>query len=137
MQLTRVDLDSDVFRNHDFINWLSINKENLSVDLSVIVYLETLFWYLTKSLSIDDFELDLEEIQAGITPFDSSLAQDAAERAIKSILPFKHHARDFIIGSSSIQREAILLTYNIVHFLWMPKGTVTTPEKFIENYKKR
>ena len=84
MQLTRVDLDSDVFRNHDFINWLSINKENLSVDLSVIVYLETLFWYLTKSLSIDDFELDLEEIQAGITPFDSSLAQDAAERAIKS-----------------------------------------------------
>ncbi len=85
---------------------------------------------------MEDFGIDLKEIQANITPFDSSLAQDAAERAIKSILPFKHHARDFIIGSSSIQREAILLTYNIKHFSWMPKGTVTTPEKFIEKYKE-
>ena len=85
---------------------------------------------------MEDFGIDLKEIQASITPFDSSLAQDAAERAIKSILPIKHHARDFIVGSSSIQREAILLTYNIGHFAWIPKGTVTTPEKFIEKFKK-
>ena len=134
--MPRIDLDSNTFRNHDLINWLSINKEDISVDLSVIVYLETLFWYLTKSLSLEDFELDLKEIQATVTPFNPKLAQDAAKRAIKSILPFKHHARDFIIGTSAIQREAILLTYNISHFLWMPKGTVTTPEKFVEIYAK-
>lgn len=115
------------------MSWLNLNHDKISVGISIIAYLETLFWYLTKSLSIEDFQRDLDEIYAGVTPLDPSLAQSVAERAIPSVLPFRHHARDFIIGTSSIQREAILLTYNIAHFSWMPKGRVATPEKFIEH----
>lgn len=132
--ILRIDLDSNVFRNQALINWLSLQKERFSIGISVIVYLETLFWYLTKLLSTEDFELDLLEIKAVITPLDSSLAQLTAETAKTSLLPFRHHARDFIIGTSTVMRNAILLTYNVKHFTWMPEGTVTVPEQFLNEY---
>ncbi|MFQ6126018.1 MAG: hypothetical protein ACE5R6_15635 [Candidatus Heimdallarchaeota archaeon] len=132
--ILRIDLDSNVFRNQDFINWLILNKEAVSAGLSVIVYLETLFWYLTKSLSVADFELDLRTIRAVITPLDPPLAQITAETAKNSLLPFRHHARDFIIGSSALKRKAILLSYNSKNFTWMPEDTVTSPESFLDKY---
>ena len=101
--LLRIDLDSNVFRNQAFINWLSLNTEAISTGLSVIVFLETLFWYLTKSMSVEDFELDLQDIKAVVTSLDPPLAQITAETAKNSLLPFRHHARDFIIGSSALK----------------------------------
>jgi len=132
--ILRIDLDSNVFRNHAFINWLSLNKDQVSTGLSVIVYLETLFWYLTKNLSVEDFELDLHDIRAIITPLDPPLAQITAETAKNSLLSFRHRARDFIIGSSALKRKAILLTYNSKNFTWMPEDTKTSPESFLDKY---
>jgi predicted nucleic acid-binding protein len=132
--LLRIDLDSNVFRNQTFINWLTLNQAVLSTGLSVIVFLETVFWYLTRDLSVEDFQLDLQDLNAVVTPLDSSLAQLTAETAKTSLLPFRHHARDFVIGTSAVHRAAILLTYNLQHFTWMPSGTVTFPEQFLEDH---
>lgn len=128
----KLDIDSNIFRNQAFINWLILKKEEMSIELSIIVYLETLFFYLTRSLTIEDFENDLTDISAKIITLDKILAQNTTKNALKSKLPFKHHARDFIIGSAALKRGSILLSYNTRHFNWMPKGSILTPEMFLE-----
>ncbi|MHA1728301.1 MAG: type II toxin-antitoxin system VapC family toxin [Promethearchaeota archaeon] len=130
----KIDLDSNVFRNQSFINWLILNKEQISVQLSVIVYLETLFFYLTRTLSPDDFDKDLADFSAEIGVLGLNLSKKVAQHAIKSSLPFKHHARDFIIGTTTLERNAVLLSYNVKHFQWMPKNNIKTPEQFMEDY---
>lgn len=47
--------------------------------------------------------------------------------------PFKHQARDYVIGTSALENEATLITYNPDDFSWVVKegGTVHTPETFI------
>ena len=130
--MKKIALDSNIFRNQDFLNWLILNKSNYSISISIIVYLETLFWYFTRSTTLEDFTYDLNKINAKVISLDINLAQSTANKAIKSMLSFKHHARDFIIGSTAISNEAILLTYNKRHFLWMPEGKVKNPEEFVE-----
>jgi len=130
--MSKIALDSNIFRNQDFFNWLILRKDEFSVSISIIVYLETLFWYLTRSLTVDDFTYDLEKINADIISLDISLAQETVTKAIKSELSFKHHARDFIIGSAALLEGATLLTYNKKHFLWMSESKVLIPEEFVD-----
>ena len=132
--MIKIHLDSNVFRNQSFIDWLILHKESFVSGISIIVYIETLFWYLTKRQTIDDFGLDLADFQATIIPFEEKIAQEAAQNAIDSILPFKHHARDFIIGTTALKEEATLLTYNLRNFTWMSSTQLSTPESLIEQY---
>ncbi|MHA1971731.1 MAG: type II toxin-antitoxin system VapC family toxin [Candidatus Hodarchaeales archaeon] len=130
----KIDLDSNVFRNQSFINWTIKNKDIIEVNISVITYFETLFFYLTRSLTIDDFNNDLQDLSASVYSLDKALANKVVKKAIKCTLPFKHHARDFIIGTTALERGAVLLTYNVKRFKsWMPKASVFTPEDFLES----
>ncbi len=131
--MIKIALDSNIFRNRNFLNWLIVNKSNFKISISIIVYLETLFWHFTRLVSIEDFSYDLTKINAEVISLDINLSQSTAKNALKSKLLFKHHARDFIIGSTAISNGAILLTYNKRHFLWMPEGKVKNPEEFVEH----
>ena len=49
------------FWNQSIINFLILYNDKNVVDISIIVYLETLFWYLTKGLSAQDFNKDIQD----------------------------------------------------------------------------
>jgi len=47
--------------------------------------------------------------------------------------PFRHHARDYVIGATAMMEKATLITQNTQHFGWLTKEgiTVRTPEDFV------
>ena len=59
-QKEKIAIDSNVFRNLNFINYLKQNKASLQVFFPTIVYLEVAYYYLRKGISWEDF---LEDIQ--------------------------------------------------------------------------
>ncbi|KKK65194.1 hypothetical protein LCGC14_2976610, partial [marine sediment metagenome] len=61
---------------------------------------------------------------------------DISTNAKSSTLPFKHHARDFIIGTQALLTQNILITYNIKHFTWMGKDHYLTPDELVLKISK-
>jgi hypothetical protein len=41
----KIGLDSTVFKNRKFIDWLIYNRDLLETHISGVVYMETLLWY--------------------------------------------------------------------------------------------
>ena len=133
----RIGLDSNVFRNRKFLSWLR-DIGGLKIHISIIVFVETLIWYLKLGLSRNDFIDDLTKLGVEIVDLNESIASRVAETAIKhgDEFPFRFHARDYIIGVTSIVMEATLITYNRRHFKWLDQYGVKvyTPEEFILEY---
>ncbi len=128
----KIDLDSNVFKNQKFIDWLILNNDLFEINISIIVYIETLFWYETRGLSKENLRADLLKINATISEIDTNVAEKTVSQAIKiQNLPFRHHFRDFLIGITSLNRDAIIITNNIRHFTWMPSDKILTPNRLI------
>ena len=71
-----------------------------------------------------------------IVEIDEEIGKETAMIAKKynNQLPFKHHARDYIIGATAIKTNAsALITYNKAHFHWLNENNidVLTPEEFL------
>ncbi|MHA2277447.1 MAG: hypothetical protein ACXAC2_16845, partial [Candidatus Kariarchaeaceae archaeon] len=62
----KISLDSTVFRDLDFIDWLYVNSEELEITVSVIVALETSYWYKLRGLDISMFLVELDKIKGKI-----------------------------------------------------------------------
>lgn len=131
MKLLKISLDSNTFGIVDFNDWLAEHKNVLDVKLSVVAALEVFHWYNTRGLSRDEFELDMKSIGASIDGLQIEDIFTTSNSAKHSDLRFKHHARDFIIGTHAIENSTALLTYNIKHFNWITKVDVMTPDQFV------
>jgi predicted nucleic acid-binding protein len=130
----KLSLDSSIFRNRRFLEWVRYTKKH-NAHVSIIVYVETLLWYKALGLTKGDFDNELAEAGIAVIELTESLADRVTANALKhrKAFPFKHHARDYVIGTTALENEATLITYNLDDFKWVQDegGTVHTPESFL------
>lgn len=60
----KIGLDSTVFKNRKFIDWLIYNKNLFETHISEVVYMETLLWYKRLGIGKEGFDDDLNELKA-------------------------------------------------------------------------
>ena len=136
----KIGLDSTVFKNRKFIDWLIYNKGLFETHISEVVYMETLLWYKRLGIGKGGFDDDLNELHAKIIFVDMKLSDLITENAVKfgREFPFKDHARDYVIGSIAESEECYLITDNVKHFRWLfDRVQVMTPEEFVYRYVKK
>ena len=130
----KLALDSSVFRNRRFLEWLRYTNKH-EVQVSILAYVETLLWYKVLGLNRKDFDEELASLGVSITELSQNLADKTTANALKhrKAFPFKHHARDYVIGTSALESKATLITYNLDDYRWIEEegGTVDTPENFL------
>jgi tRNA(fMet)-specific endonuclease VapC len=129
--LLKISLDSNTFGTLDFIDWLALKKEHLDVNISIIAVLEVYHWYNLRGLSKKELKLDLNSFNATINELQYNTIFKISENAKRGKLRFKHHARDYIIGTQAELEGTVLITYNLKHFEWLSEIQVVTPEEFI------
>ncbi|MDK2383791.1 MAG: hypothetical protein QI199_03130 [Candidatus Korarchaeota archaeon] len=132
----RIMLDSMIFRNRPFLSWLRVNLERFRIYISPIVHAETALWYLYIGLDLEDLTSDLRALRAEIPPITREITEKVAERAFtnRRALPFRHHARDYLIGAQAEHLGTWIVTYNKRHFAWV-NVPVLTPEELIKRFR--
>ena len=136
----KIGLDSTVFKNRKFIDWLIYNKDLFETHISEVVYMETLLWYKRLGIGKEGFDDDLNELHAKIIFVDMKLSDLITENAVKfgRAFSFKDHARDYVIGSIANSEGSYLITDNFKHFRWLSDMVqVMTPEEFVYRYVKK
>jgi predicted nucleic acid-binding protein len=134
----KIALDSNVFRNLNFINYITLHKDKLSIFLPSIVQLEVGYYYLTKKSSWSEFLEDIQKFNAQKMDWNTIKIEEVLRNAIaqKNLLPFKTHFRDFIIGTQCEALSCSLITYNLTHFKWLKQIIPQTPETFTIFFEK-
>ena len=131
-----ITLDSNVFKDQLFINFLMDKTEIFSKhNLPLIVYIEVLVWYEMTGLEKDDLDDDLKLIRTSIHDFPLTGINLLMNNIRNNKnLKFRHHARDFLIGTQCMLWESILLTNNKRHFEWIQDDKLMTQQEFIQKY---
>ncbi len=97
--------------------------------------METLLWYKALGLTKKDFDEEVANIGLSVVGLSEILADSITSNALKyrKAFPFRHHARDYIIGTTALENKAALITYNLDDFRWVIEegGFVDTPENFL------
>ena len=126
-------LDSNIFRNLDLINYLTLHKSDFNIHLPTIVQLELGYFYKVKGILWEGFKKDIQKFNGIFLQWDNSFIPDVIQYAFneKSNLPFKQHFRDFLIGLEIVKIPATLITYNKKHFTWLKEIKIYNPEEFI------
>lgn len=130
----KIALDTNIFRNREFIAYLTINHNKFQIYIPTIVQIETGFYYIMRGLTFKDFQRNISEFNAISIEWKSKLTPKLLEFANKNknTLPFKHHFRDFMIGTECESFKLDLITYNLKHFQWAPNIAIYNPEQFIQ-----
>ena len=131
----KIALDSNIFRHRAFIAYLTINHSKFDIFIPTIVQIETGYYYILRGLTWKDFKSDISKFNAISIEWNSKNTPKLLKFAKKnkSTLPFKHHFRDFMIGTECAAYKLDLITNNSKHFQWIPNITIYTPEQFIQN----
>ena len=123
-----------MFRNRRFLEWLRYTNKH-DVQVSILAYVETLLWYKVLGLNRKDFDQELANVGIAVTGLSETLADKITANAVKhrKTFPFRHHARDYIIGTTALETKATLITYNVDDLGWLTGegGAVDTPESFL------
>ena len=132
-QKKAVAIDSNIFRNLNFINYLRMNKTDIQVFIPSIVNFEIGYYFLIKGITWEDYLAEIQKFNGKILDWDSVITQDVLKNAInnKKTLPFRYHFRDFIIGTQCEKLGLDLISYNKNHFDWVKNVITQTPEEFI------
>ncbi|HME55264.1 MAG TPA: hypothetical protein VKM55_23855 [Candidatus Lokiarchaeia archaeon] len=129
----KVAIDTNVYRNIDFINYLKELKQDVSTFLPSIVFLEIGYFFASKGFSWEAYEREINKLGASRLDWSSIDDRQLIERSIeqKANLPFSDHFRDFLIGIQCETLHLDLITYNTKHFAWCQNITIMTPEMFV------
>ncbi len=129
----QIALDSNIFRNQKFIDYLIFKKDSLSIALPIIVQLEVGYFYRLKGHSWKVFETEMKKFDCKMLGWDCGSVSSIVSRSYdnRRKLPFRDHIRDYIIGVQVEKEERGLITYNTSHFKWLNHIEVKTPEEFI------
>ncbi|MBI2184577.1 MAG: hypothetical protein HYU39_06420 [Thaumarchaeota archaeon] len=135
MSERQISLDSTVFRNRQFIEWLSA-RQDVVVRLSVVVYLEALYWFLRNGLSVKDFEDEVKALRATIDRLGVEVSRRVAVVALrnKQKYDFKGHFRDYVVGISALRSHFTLISNDKGGFAFAVNGVspnVLTPHDFV------
>ncbi|WP_457559682.1 type II toxin-antitoxin system VapC family toxin [Candidatus Harpocratesius sp.] len=130
----RIALDTNIFRHRDFIAYLTIHNSEFDIYLPTIVQIETGYYYILRGFTWEDFQNDISKFNAISIEWNSKNIPKLLKfvKKNKSTLPFKHHFRDFMIGTECEALKLDLITNNSKHFQWIPSITIYTSEQFIQ-----
>lgn len=129
----KVVLDTNVFSNKEFCNW--VKESDYAAFVSAITYMELLYHYLKRKGETGEEFVDafLETLNVLVISLDLECAKIASKSAIGR-WDFKRNARDYMIGSLAVKLKCPLITSNINDFEWMEEAFLFTPEKFLERF---
>jgi hypothetical protein len=130
----QVAIDSNAYRNIDFINYLKEIKQDVRVFVPSIVFLEIGYFFLSKGLTWAGYKREIEKFGGIVIEWSTIDNQRVVERSVgqKATLPFADHFRDFIIGVQCETLHLDLISYNKRHFEWCSAIKVMTPEEFVQ-----
>lgn len=130
----RIALDTNIFRHRAFIAYLTIYNSEFDIYIPTIVQIETGYYYILRGFTWKDFQSDISKFKAISIEWSSKNTPKLLKFAKKnkSALPFKHHFRDFMIGTECSALKLDLITNNSKHFQWIPNIKIYTPEQFIQ-----
>lgn len=124
-------IDSNVFANIDFLQWVADNK--VTVYLPSMAYMESAYHGGKKhSGSLASFISMLAGLKVTIVPFDNGLALIAAKNAANKH-DMKENGRDHAIGAYAYKRKIPMITNNKKHFTSLKD--VYTPDEFMKKCK--
>jgi predicted nucleic acid-binding protein len=126
-------IDSNIFTNKNFLNFLLWKKDIIAVHILPIVFLEVGYYFMGKDMGWDIFLKYLNRYNSVILGWDDLDNATILRKALaqKQELPFRYHFRDFLIGSQCISKNLDLVTNNIKHFQWVDNIRVFTPEELV------
>ena len=138
-RLHRIAIDSNVFRNRQFIDYLIFHKNQLDIALPIIVHLEVAYYYKIKGFTWEVFQKEMQKFNCIFLDWNVADVSVIINRiyANKNNLPFKHHIRDYLIGIQSEKEKREIITYNVSHFQWIKNVKVKTPEVFISEFQEK
>ncbi len=128
-----ITLDSNVFRNQRFFDWLMSSEARHTKHIfPLITFIEVLVWYEMRGLTREDLEDDLKAIRTDIVEFSLEYIDQLMIniRSNPNFL-FRHHARDFLIGTIVQAKKSLLITNNKRHFAWLSATTVVSPVEYL------
>ena len=133
----KIAIDSNIFRNLDFINFLRQNKGSLQIFLPTIVCLEVGYFYMRKGITWESFRKEVHKFNGIFLDWESIRIMKVLKYAVenKNTLPFRHHFRDFLIGTQCKILGINLVSYNKNHFKWLKPILVFNPEEYIIKMK--
>ena len=132
MTIHKITLDSNIWREQLFLDWLQSDSNYYREHVCpIIIFLETSLWYDMKGLTRHDLLDELEKLKTKVILFDEKHVENVIKITRKSKLPFKHHARDFMIEAIVLEEKSTLITFNTDHFTNLPKNQLLTPREFI------
>jgi len=123
-------LDTNVFANKKFCNWLRQHDEVEKV-IPCIAYMELMYHYLKRGETEDFTNRFLDVRGVVVAPLDIKTASAAAQAATKR-WDFKEKARDYTIGATALAHDAKLVTYNKKDFGWLPRDNVLLPDELLK-----
>ena len=128
-----IAIDSNIFRNSDLINYLTLNKSEINIFIPTIVQLEVGYYYITRGISWEDFEEDIQKFNGIFLQWDNKCIPEVVKWAYdeRTYLPFRHHFRDFLIGVECEKISTNLISYNKNHFTWLKGIKCYTPEEYL------
>lgn len=126
-------IDSNVFRNKNFLNFLLWKKDFIAIHILPIVFLEVGYYFMGKDMGWETFLKYLNRYNSVILGWDDLDNAIILRKALaqKHELPFRFHFRDFLIGSQCISKNLDLVTNNVKHFQWVDYIRVITPEELV------
>lgn len=133
MEIQDIALDSNVYRNFSFINYLVEKKDDFNVHIPTIVFVELGYFFISKGLSWETYLSDLEKFNGKMLEWGvfnlELLINNAYDN--RAELAFKNHFRDYLIGLQCMNLKLQLVTYNQRHFTWCEGISIITPEDLV------
>lgn len=126
----KVVLDTNVFGNLAFCNWLRKHAE-IEKMIPCIAYMELVYHHLKRGRTEEYTDAFMGVHGITVVPFNAEIARVSARSAVGR-WDFKEKARDYTIGATAIALGAKLATYNKRDFGWMPGDKVISPEELME-----
>lgn len=110
---------------------MQISKDKIEVYISVLSALETYHWYNIRGISKELFKKDIKALGAIVNDLSYQKIFDISKNAKESALTFRHHARDFMIGTHALINKSMLITFNLNHFKWLGEKNVLSPDDLV------
>jgi len=133
--LENIAIDSNVFRNLNFINYLRQFKSEMKISIPTIVSFEIGYYFMVNGITWENYLKEIGKFDGILLEWDTILQKDVLKNALDNriSLPFRHHFRDFLIGTQCENLRLNIITYNQNHFKWVKGIKIYTPEEFISH----
>jgi hypothetical protein len=128
-----VAIDSNVFRNKEFLAFILWRKDKINLKILPIVFLEFGHYFMAFGNNWEQLLHYFEKFNAELLKWNEIDSKTILEKSVqmKNELPLKHHFRDFLIGTQCEKKNFDLITYNVKHFSWIKTIQIYTPDEFV------